>query len=115
IDRWIMGRAFAYLYGAGGTLVLATFALPSSSSRIRAGMVIPGVIAYGVTALMVLRAERLPLWVYRALPAFGALLVSIVAYASGPRPSSGRSGRAIGRRRRSSGPSRTTSGPRSPR
>lgn len=78
-----MARAFAYLYGAGGTLVLLTLLLPVSDDVAPAGMVVPALLAYGVVILMLTKRERLPLWVFPALPAFGAVLITSIAYSSG--------------------------------
>jgi signal transduction histidine kinase len=83
IDRAVMARAFAYLFGAGGTLVLVTLALPSSSDRFVPGMVGPAIAAYGVVLLMLIGFDRLPLWVFRSLPGFGAVLITGVALSSG--------------------------------
>jgi signal transduction histidine kinase len=76
-----MARAFALLYGAGATLVLVTLAL-SSSDRASPGLVGPPIAAYGVVLLTVVRHDRLPLWLFRALPTFGAVLVSILAFSA---------------------------------
>ena len=82
-DAGVMARAFAYLYGAGGTLVLLTLVLPVSSDGAPAGMVVPALLAYVVVILTLTVGERLPLWVFPALPAFGAVLITSIAYSSG--------------------------------
>jgi signal transduction histidine kinase len=76
-----MARAFALLYGAGATLVLVTLAL-SSSDRASPGLVGPPIAAYAVVLLTVVRNDRLPLWLFQALPPFGAVLISILAYSA---------------------------------
>jgi signal transduction histidine kinase len=83
VDKTFMARAFALLFGGGGTLVLVTLLLPHSSDRSLAGMIVPSVLAYGVAAIAVAGGGRLPLRVFQALPAFGAVLVTAVAYSSG--------------------------------
>lgn len=83
VNPAVMARAFAYLYLAGGTLVLATLALPSSSRHV-AGLIAPPVAAYCVVAMLLIWFDRLPLWLFRLLPAFGALNIAFVAYSGGP-------------------------------
>jgi signal transduction histidine kinase len=83
VDKAFMARAFALLFGAGGTLVLVTLLLPRTSDRFLPGLIVPPVLAYGVAAVAVVRGGRLPLWVFQALPAFGAVLVTAVSYSSG--------------------------------
>ena len=73
-----MARAFALLYGAGATLVLVTMALSSSDSA-SIGIVAPPIVAYGVVLLMLIGYERLPEWLFPLLPAFGSVLVTIIA------------------------------------
>jgi signal transduction histidine kinase len=77
IDRAVMARAFALLYGAGATLVLVTLAL--SSDKATVGLVAPPIAAYGVVLLTLIGFDRLPLWLFTALPGFGAVLVTIIA------------------------------------
>ena len=81
-DRGLMAATFAYLYGLGGTLVLLSVVLPHPPYRSLAGMLIPVLLAYGVTALMLLVGERFPLWVFRMLPALGTTLISSVVLSS---------------------------------
>lgn len=83
VDRAVMGRAFSLLYGAGGTLVLVSLPLTSSAGRFLPGMLAPAIIAYSVVGLLLLRAERLPIWFFQALPPFGAILVTMLAYSAG--------------------------------
>ncbi len=83
LDRPALPRAFALLYGAGGTLVLVTLLVPTESDRFEPGMVIPALLALGVTALMLIGQERPPLWVFQSLPTFGAVLITSVAYSGG--------------------------------
>jgi signal transduction histidine kinase len=83
VNPVVMARAFAYLYGAGATLVLLTLALPASD-RFIPGLVAPPIIAYGVVLLMLIGFDRLPLWLFRLLPGFGSVLISVIAYSGGP-------------------------------
>jgi signal transduction histidine kinase len=85
VDRDVMARAFALLYGAGATLVLATIPL-ASTAEFLPGIIAPPVIAYGVVTLLALKRGALPLWFFQALPPFGAILIAVLAY-SGSTPS----------------------------
>jgi signal transduction histidine kinase len=82
-DLAVMARAYAYLFGLGGSLVLLTLLLPSDSDRFVPGMVAPPLAAYVVTALMVLRGSRLPRGFFPWLPMWGAVLVTGVAISAG--------------------------------
>jgi signal transduction histidine kinase len=83
VGRAVIARAYAYLYGAGGTLVLVTLAIPSAGDRFLPGMIGPALAAYAVVALLLLvPAERRPPAVLRALSPLGAVLVTVVAYSS---------------------------------
>src|SRR5881396_168645 len=59
-DHATMARAFAYLFGAGATLVLATLPLVDGAERFLPGLVGPALLAYAVVLLMVVRFDRLP-------------------------------------------------------
>jgi signal transduction histidine kinase len=78
-----MARTFAFLFGSGATLVLVTLALPASDPRFIPGMVAPPLAAYGVVLLALIGFDRLPLWIFRALPGLGAVLITVIAYSSG--------------------------------
>ena len=82
VDRTVMAHAFALLFGTGGTLVLVTAAL-SSTDRLRFGLAAPALAAYGVVAVMLAKPRLLSEQAFAALPAFGAVLVSMVAYSAG--------------------------------
>jgi signal transduction histidine kinase len=80
LDREVMARAFALLYGAGATLVILSIPLASPADRFLPGIVAPPVIAYGVVALPTIRRGRLPLWLFQSLAPFGAVLITMLAY-----------------------------------
>jgi signal transduction histidine kinase len=83
VDSGLIARSYAYLFGCGGTLVLLTLLLHSSSDRYEPGMIGAPLAAYGVVAVTVLWGERLPGWVFPYLPMFGAVLVTIVTLSAG--------------------------------
>src|ERR687892_406094 len=64
----VMAQAFAYLYGIGATLALFSLLLPHDPDRWAPGIWAPALIAYGVASFMVIRFERIPLWLFRLLP-----------------------------------------------
>jgi diguanylate cyclase (GGDEF)-like protein/putative nucleotidyltransferase with HDIG domain len=82
-ERALMARTFAYLFGFGGLLVLGTIPLLGARGSSVAGVVVPAVLALAVAALMVVRFDRLPLWLFRWLPDGGAILASVVVYFGG--------------------------------
>jgi signal transduction histidine kinase len=82
-DLAVMARAYAYLFGLGGTLVLLTLLLPSDSDRFIPGMVAPPIAAYFVVGLMVLGGGRLPRGLFPWLPMWGAVLVTGVVMSAG--------------------------------
>jgi diguanylate cyclase (GGDEF)-like protein len=82
-DRAAMARAFAYLFGLGATLVLATMLISSPPGRFLPGVIGPVIAAYAVVAVMLLRFDRLPHWVFAATPAPGTVLVSLVVLSGG--------------------------------
>ena len=82
-DKVAMVRTFIYLYGIGGTLVLASLALPGDPDRWPPGIWGITLLAYLNVALMVWRFDRLPMWFLHALPPVGAVMVSVVVYAGG--------------------------------
>ena len=79
----VMAQAFAYLYGIGATLVLISLLFPHDPDRWVPGLVAPALIAYCVAALMVVRFERIPLWLFRLLPGLGAILITSLVYSGG--------------------------------
>ena len=82
-DLAVMARAYAYLFGLGGTLVLLTLLVPSDSDRFIPGMVAAPIAAYFVVGLMVLRGGRLPRGFFPWLPMWGAVLVTGVVMSAG--------------------------------
>jgi PAS domain S-box-containing protein len=82
-DKEAMARTFAYLYGAGATLVLLTLLFPFEGERFLPGMIAPPVVAYGMVGLLLVGFDRLPLWLFRTLPGAGSILISAIAYSSG--------------------------------
>src|SRR5437868_4496837 len=79
----VMARTFAYLYGAGGTIVLVTLALPHPSDRFIPGLIAPALIALCVALVMWIGFERIPVWVFHFLPGGGAVLVTVVVASGG--------------------------------
>jgi diguanylate cyclase (GGDEF)-like protein len=81
--RAVIARSFAYLYGAGATLVLLTLAFPTEQGRHPLGIAVPACIAYAVVATLLTRFDRLPMGFLVALPTLGTVLVSVVLIEGG--------------------------------
>ena len=79
----VMAQAFAYLYGIGATLALLSLLFPHDPDRFVPGLVAPALIAYGVAALMIVRFERIPIWVFELLPGLGAVLITSLVWSGG--------------------------------
>jgi diguanylate cyclase (GGDEF)-like protein len=85
VDRDLMTRCLAYLFGAGAMLALLT--LPKSSSASAVGILISQT-GYALAAVMLLTIllvnfSRLPLWTFQFTLAAGTGLISFVIYTSG--------------------------------
>ena len=79
-----IARTFAYLYGAGASLVLLTLALPHDHHRHAWPIALAAGLAYCVVAFLLVRFDRTPRQLFVALPTLGTVLVSMVVAASGP-------------------------------
>jgi diguanylate cyclase (GGDEF)-like protein len=79
----VVARTFAYLYGAGASLVLLTLALPHARDYHALPIVVVAVLAYTVVGFLLVRFERTPPLIFLALPTLGTVLVSMVVAASG--------------------------------
>jgi diguanylate cyclase (GGDEF)-like protein len=82
-DPATIARSYIYLYGIGATLVLATLAFPGDADRWEPGILGVVVAAYCVTALLIVRFDRLPNWFYELLPLFGTILISVIIASAG--------------------------------
>ena len=82
-DPRTLSFAFALLFGSGGVLVLFTLLLPHSADRDLPALVAVATAAMAVTAAMATIGRKCSMWVFRALPLLGGVLVSIVAFSGG--------------------------------
>jgi hypothetical protein len=87
-DRALMARTFIYLYGFGATVVLVTAASPAQNAFVP-GVLAPCVLAFGVVALLLLGFDRLPRWVFVALPPSGTVLITVIYVSAGSNASIG--------------------------
>lgn len=78
-----MARMFAAFFGVGGTLALWTLVLPAPPDRRAVGVAVAGLLAWGVSAAMLLAPERLPIRAYRLILAAGTVLTTVVIYCGG--------------------------------
>ena len=83
-DREVIGKTYAALFGCGAGLGAITLALPSQSDRAVAGILGPAAGALVMAVILARGYDRLPGWAFRALPAFGTALISVVVFAAGP-------------------------------
>jgi hypothetical protein len=76
-ERTTMARALAWLFGAGGLLVIVTVALPHAANTTDAGILLTGALAIVVGAVLLLpRAAALGVRALQVLLAFGAVLIT---------------------------------------
>ncbi|MFL5846991.1 MAG: putative bifunctional diguanylate cyclase/phosphodiesterase [Solirubrobacteraceae bacterium] len=79
----MLARSFAYLYGAGASLILLTLLLPHGSDRSAWPIVVVAAVAYANVLVLLTRFDRLPLWLFQWMPPAGCVLVSVVIVAGG--------------------------------
>src|SRR5258708_14214761 len=77
----------AMLYGPGAALVALFLVAPHSPRPITYGVVVAGVSATAVTALLVVGRDWLPASLFPALTAAGTALITVLVYCDGSRPS----------------------------
>jgi diguanylate cyclase (GGDEF)-like protein/putative nucleotidyltransferase with HDIG domain len=82
-DRALMARTFAYLFGVGGTLVLATLLLPGSPGRAELPLAGLAGLAILASAVFVFAYDRLPRWLFQASPLLGNVLVATALVSGG--------------------------------
>lgn len=82
-DPRTLSFAFALLFGSGGVLVLFTLLLPHSPDRDLPAMVGVAAAAMLVTTAMATLGRKCSMWVFRALPLLGGVMVSIVTASGG--------------------------------
>src|SRR3954447_2864101 len=76
-DRVAMSRGLALLFGAGGTLVAITLALPHGHDEANLGLLIPVGGAYVVAPLLFLRPRTWAPEALHTILAFGTVLVAL--------------------------------------
>ncbi|HEX3693150.1 MAG TPA: diguanylate cyclase [Solirubrobacteraceae bacterium] len=87
LDTQLVANVLAALFAAGASLAALTVALPHSAHASVAGLLAIVLDAYLTAALLFLFARRLPPWTLRVALAWGATLITGVAYFSGQAPS----------------------------
>jgi diguanylate cyclase (GGDEF)-like protein len=83
-DRGTMARTYTYLFGFGATLLVVSLVLPHSQERVVGVLIGVAVAAYAVAFGYLIGFDRLPLWVYRATPFAGTIMIGLIAYFGGP-------------------------------
>jgi diguanylate cyclase (GGDEF)-like protein len=84
IDRGMIARILAYLFGLGGILLLITLALPDTERQNTGQLVAVAAVALAAACGLFVGYERLPLRVLRAAPFLGTVLVGLVVYYADP-------------------------------
>ena len=74
----MMARTYAYLFAAGGLLVLLTLVLPGGDAGETTGVGVMAAIAFAAAVGYLILFDRIPIWALRASPIFGALVVTAV-------------------------------------
>jgi diguanylate cyclase (GGDEF)-like protein/putative nucleotidyltransferase with HDIG domain len=82
-DKALMARTFAYLFGIGGTLALATLLLPGDPERSEIAFAGVALVAYLTAALLIVAYDRLPQWVFTISPMLGNVLVALALISGG--------------------------------
>ncbi len=78
-----MARTYTYLFGFGATLLVISLALPHSADRNLGVLIGVAVGAYAVAGGYLFGFDRFPLWVYRATPFVGTIMIGLIAYFGG--------------------------------
>ena len=83
VDRVLMARSLALLFLAGGTLSLASLALPQGMAVDEPRMVATATVAYAVALVIALGWRRLPSWVFQVFLAGATVPIEWAIWASG--------------------------------
>ncbi len=84
VDRGMVARILAYLFGLGGLLLLATLLLPDSEQRQTAELCAIAGAAILVAIGLILGYDRLPVAFLQFAPFMGIVLVGLVIYFADP-------------------------------
>jgi diguanylate cyclase (GGDEF)-like protein len=87
-DPATIARTFAYLFGFGAVLLLATLLLPGSVQRQDGALAVVAGVAFLVAAVLIAGYDRLPMWFLKLAPGLGTALVATVVGFAGPSASS---------------------------
>ncbi|MBA2505166.1 MAG: diguanylate cyclase [Thermoleophilaceae bacterium] len=86
LDRPVIARACAYLFGFGAVLVALTLALPASPDRFTPGVAIVAGAGAAVAIALVWGYEKVPVLALRALPTLGTACVTVLVCSGGAGP-----------------------------
>lgn len=82
-ERAAMARGLAFLFGAGGLLVLLTLALPHEQTTDEIGVAAPAVTALVVATVLLLLSRQLGPWTLSIVLAGGTALITVCVIAGG--------------------------------
>jgi signal transduction histidine kinase len=83
-DRPAMARTYFYLFGIGGSLLLATLPMPHSPDREVLPLVLAAIAAYSTAVGYIVGFDRLPLWTFKYGPMLGSTMIGVVLVFCGP-------------------------------
>jgi PAS domain S-box-containing protein len=78
-----MARTFTYLFAIGGFLLATTLVIKHAPDRELEGLLAVAAVAELAAAGFAIGFDRLPLWVFKAAPALGSVLIGFVVYWGG--------------------------------
>jgi len=82
-DRVVLARALCWLYISGPTIGLLALTLPHSAKTNDVGIVALILVAYAVAGLVLVVFDRLLLWSFQLVIAFGTCLISLAVFFGG--------------------------------
>jgi len=87
LQRGVIARMLAYLFGFGAVLLGFTLLLPGAPGRDEVALVVIAVVALAVAVALIVSYDRAPMWVLTLAPAGASVLVGAVICFAGPEAS----------------------------
>lgn len=84
VDRLLIARILAYLFGSGALLMIVTLALDGDAQREPGALAAVGGIAFVAALVIVVVYDAIPMPALRLAPALGTALVTVSIYYAGP-------------------------------
>jgi len=87
LQRGVIARTLAYLFGFGAVLLGLTLLLPGAHGRDEVALGVVALVALVVATALIVAYDRTPMWLLALAPAGGSLLVGAVICFAGPEAS----------------------------